>query len=709
MGVLGRCNMRVKEYMLVKSPFDAQYLNVPFNDTNNVDLPNALKEYFLSLNESERFIGEASNKFEGGYAFALNYNVQFTTRLDMDENNIPYYNYLILSNKSDIWDSTEQWNLNDYAFYFIVDYKINNVMNNKSVTFELVKDIWTYNYDKIVSYDKVGFINKTHQVSHRIFSGQMVETLSDYRASNKIEKLATQQYYCGIPDRIDVLWLRIKLDPSKKYKLYTESDDGSSTVTVDVNSPQKTYGLLAYFFVPFKAFIKGTPFESDVKTLYFAYNAGNGLKIVTTNMFDIFDGFEYNIGDPYILDIDFTFYPPFQIGKYSGTGTILDGNYGVIDAYVAPGKLLSGDNVIMSKYGYSWIGQASSYTEYEEEINMSDLHIISPNGASIGKLIDEMRPKVIATPQFSDLGDYSTKQSLYNYMSCFQTYPYRYVTIKYPTRANELIPTFFNIDFKIKVSPKDTGTRYAFEFTDGYIKRLRMDLTSEGFEGTGSLPCTVSAFETFRRNSGARYDVDYRNKREIRKDEGVQATANNVLGTVSSVGNLIQNGTDLNVGGIISGIANIGQGVVNSVAEPMKTARDLRMMRDERNAMEADLQSQCSQTANVASNAIVDTIFQDRLFVIYNYVPYTPNIDAHIIGKYYNGDEVELIGYPFAKTRKLYKYLSAKNCDLSPIKNFSEMSIFNNILNGTFLWYLSEIDGTNILDHNSLNMEVIYA
>ena len=708
--------MIVKTFALVQSPFDTFYTNVPDVSTwENGNLHESLMNYFSE--NCEYFVDRAQN-----ISVPLNFNTTVTiANLNIqDEKEIHKYNYIILYDK-DIDEPSINYlrDKENSAYYFITDFRINNNVNgNMSVTFSLVKDVWLTNFDDISFYlaNKKFFTHRRHQ---KMFLNEEITFAVNpaYRPCNKQRELKVKKSFIGNINKVDILWLRVKLDPLHSYFVRAEDESGGEAyIQKSVDTFCKEYGLLKYFFIPFQAYYKGTTIPIPDFKLYMYGSSG---AYYSVDMFgNVAETSYYNIGSPYIVDMDFTFYPPFELGRYN------NGNWGVYNAdYISGGSLYDEDQeynvAIIKKYGFACYG----YTQYEDLIkyeNSSELYIID------GSVPQSLSQKSLRTYSliyndngiFDEIYSDEDLQLLFEKMPCFSRYPYQYVSINYPTRQNHLYTDWLRYNFTVKIYPKDTGTRYEIEFEEVgringrnvEIPRLQLGHSNEGFDGTGSLPITTDQYDIFRSTNGSRYDVSYAAKTERRNLAYNYEMISNISGIGQGIGNIAFGAAQVGTGNI-KGVGNILNGAFGAVDSGVAIAQSIQtknleenIQAREKNAMVSDLQNQCSQVGNVVSNAIVDTIFQDRCMIIFNEVVYEPSVSEYIMDKYYYGDSVMEYTDLTENNKRYYDYISANNVDLSFITNLGERTILASIFNNCTRWHVDRLE-TNILNKNVYNLE----
>ena len=236
--------MKVTKVLLVKSPFDINYLNVPDNlSANPSTFYNDFIRYIMDGHIDFREI-----KLPQDMSVPLNYRTSATILLDITDFSIYEYNYMILMDEDldlseYIDENTARYNM---GWYFINEVQINNTITKKSATFTLVRDVWTSNYSYLENTR--GMIDKKHQ---KMLDGNHADP--NYILSPTVEHPRYSTLWCGDMDDYDILWLRIKIDPLKDSKLRVIDIEDQTVTTQSLRYP-KEYGILNYFFIPYKSF-----------------------------------------------------------------------------------------------------------------------------------------------------------------------------------------------------------------------------------------------------------------------------------------------------------------------------------------------------------------------------------------------------------------------------------------------------------------------
>lgn len=691
--------MIAKSFIICKNPFDLMYTNVPdVFDNSDGDFYIALLSFFK--NHCNPIIIHSND-----VPVTYNYNntVTFSTEnLNINEFELPSYNYIIAlpkdyGNIDEVIREVEYAGIRPYWF-FINNYNVNNAVQGKtSVTFQCVKDVWTENYNTVIGSlsGRSTLIKRRHQD---------MDHLMAYRACNKSQELSVKKFYIGDLNDVDILWLRVTLDEHQQYLIHREY--GGESENRELDSPCKEYGFHKYFFIPFKAYKKGTPYPINGFKLWEFHKQA---EFDCTMYGEVAETDGLNFDSPYILNIDFTFYPPFHVEMFG------NGRYGVVEEYQVMGDLrhYDGTNItatVIPKYGIG-IMDYTEYRRFTHRLSCNDMYIIEDENTQ--EPLRYYLPLNFSNFEINgDNTNFVNISALYENMPCFKRFPYEYISVNYPVRENILPSETFNYDFSINIYPKDTGTRYEIDYVDTLnirrYPRLQFGHTNEGFDGTGSLPTSVSQTTAFKTSNSSRYNVDYESKR-LRRDLEYE------YGVSGEILNIAQGATQAGVGAAVTGLG-IGNGIdsmVNgafSVAQSSlniahlgaKFKQENAIQGAERRALFSDLRKSCSQTANVTSNAIVDTLFQDRVMIILNKALYEPTLDEIILDKYYYGDEIESFGDVTKNYRKYYDHIETDVVNLTAIKNFGERAIIQNIMKHCNRWHIDKLD-SSYLDRNLYN------
>lgn len=692
--------MIVNSLILVKSPFDNTYRDVPDLYTPNHDEEQINRAFISYIANYCRY---RIISIPNGMSVTPNFNTTITFASTTSDLETQDYNYIILNYNSldenlPLEDQRFEYFSPRLAFYFIINTNINNSINGKrSATLTLQRDVWVTHYKDIASsnYQTKQMVQRRHTPLATDGEGVRVTPIEN--------PTTPRQFYCGIPNEYDILWLRIKLDPRKNDCYVGVIDENDNVKVSYLLQMPKEYGLVKYFFIPFKMFYSGTPFSADKSVIYAENFVGIDKYTASANMYNTTMG-EFDLSSPYILDMDFTFYPPFK-WHTEGDGRVFLDSFAEGGVQTRIGYLEIENARQLSKAGVGVIEEAN-YSRTIRTILSNDLYVFDPiRMVYFAKLTDYITPTYDHAESSQNA---ITPEQIFNEIEEFKSYPFSKVAIQYPTKLNDLIQQWYHYAFRISIYPKDSGTRYGFEFIedDGTkdFYRVQTMFSNEGFDSTGSLPLTLNNYEVYRLNNGSRYDVDYQYKREGTQLAYLEKTIDNV--TQVGQGLFGMGLTSSPMGALGSGISG-AMGLVNQITDTGRLAMDLNYQVNSKNALEQDLQRQCSQVSNISSNAMTDTFFQDRCFVVYYSTIYEPKLDEAILQAFYFGKNVNELSDIRENNRCYYDYILTKGATLPCINNTDDRHIVERIFNmGVTRWHIDKYKSVK-LDKNIYNLEVI--
>lgn len=587
---------------------------------------------------------------------------------------------------------------NNREFYYFVDrVESQNFSSTPATTLYCSMDYWGTFYDQIVhgDYDRSQEVVRKSQKQTRLYSGNNYEFNPYYfgRAEKGIGA-STRSYCTTLDNRYDILWLKLTLDPGKEYTL-TYGD------TVDtVWQFCSEYGTLKYAFIPFKVFDKGTPnvakqtvTGSTTHILYSVGDTSRSAQVISTLDVNTLD---FNFDTAYVYDVSFTFYPPIHLtGITSGTDF-----WKFIEfdkSYCNAGTLKTGD-IVIAQNCITCTTKEGKREEYQKMIIDMEIDPLSTTFMKYNSSTGEYSPAnllpLVSVGTIAP-GAQLTNEQIAKMNADSYKYPNRYISIR--CGMNE-IPIDFAYNYgkiRLNVYPKASGARLGIDINDyltstNIVQTLKSLVDNLPIEQGASIPFTYDQYSLFWESNSARQNVQMANSitngilsilgAKTQIGEGVAKVA---LGVVSKSPSAVLGGaSDVQGGklGIVKGISDVGFTIAN------------------RFALNHDLHNMVNSTQNLPSNAINDTWFCDRIFIMLN----EQNFDDErntlpVIDTWENGACVNYVPEDFlSQELPVYNYIQTVDVKIPSIVKQSAKDYIERLFNrGVRIWNVDKMPGNS--------------
>lgn len=635
---------------MYQSPFDNTYANVPdFSTLSKYDETSFGRslEFWLD-NGKKKTIYPTAKSFTPNDREVIYATVTTNETLDYQS-----YNYCILLCKPDNDTITST-----RYFYFIEDIVLINSLKESTLKITLSKDIWATYMAEIKNYTMPSQKIIRRHVPEFYSAGG--DTYSDHLQENIVDKVIDLRRDLILPynspvqttdDRYDILWVRLKLNPT--LPLFIKVGDEYR----NFKSTAYKYGLFKYVFFPIGYYI-ASGFRSDMIRI-------NGETILALDSFVLPE-------TDILISADLTFYPPFYYTcNYNIQEDILEVNIGDWESRTIYAN--NGNEYVPVLTGYASIGVTQERV-YERIYNVSD----------IADVFDKNNPNV----------------SLENLLRChaFQYYPYLKYSIRCPDGSIITInsPRIVH-QIVIHFAPTDSSIEYWIRCYDAKGEILTTEDTRTFAQATGSIPQTVSNYENFLLSSALKYSTQYEhslNAADLRRDREVSANVSNIGQSIGQIGGGL--GLMAVTGGALGG-SNVGQGVSNII----KSGKNIYFAQREYNLetnyikdlKQADMQQIKYTMANKpsATSDLGDWYFQDR-FIVYKEFPVLYDHLKNDMAEFtYFGYNQSVLDNPLKNVRQYYDYVKIEGVlkPLSFIANPVHRNIFASILlEGTRKWHI---------------------
>lgn len=640
--------MEISRISIFKSQFDSGYTNVPDKLSSNTPLIDLIYTKFRQSFPYLEFNQIYAKKFEPLDSTSVTINVNEMV------DDLYSYNYCIIITTN-----------GDRFAYFIDDFAVENMFNNPTITFSIVRDLWVKYYDTIKSSMYATSINRRHVVDQ--IDGNI----------NPFQNVVSKNIKCVKTLRNRgrrVLWLRYKLDPTVQIAV----QDGD-TYRIPVAN-LSYYGTYRYLFVPFAIFNNFTLQEGPI-TFIDSYGESE------TKLEGTFPQPRNNM----TFGADLTFFPPFDYTLTSGTNEIIITSPNYI---VTPISLfvLKSDNV------------------YERIEAFKD----SPSFAILDGL--DVTPKTY-TAQFNLINEYQCVDS-YTFDNfgngLLNVYPYNYYSVKLPDGSIKSIPNDRPISsIEVKFTPTDSGGSYSFKVTDlDGIDIISHNDTYTSFTSDKIIPFAIDAYTQFIATSGSSALTQYTYQLQQKSLENLQNTLNYQENKVGNTRTLLKSGRNIYAGAVsqnpamvasgVKGIVNSGTALVFNKAQYEINQRSVELstqnIYNQRESMLADLEN-TTISSGQSNNAIADIKFQDDIILFKNHFVEQDEIYEDIRSFVMCGANVSNVDNPLNNCRKIYDYVRTDDYDNPIITNPKHRQIINSIMSsGVRKWHID----------NMINLQINY-
>lgn len=634
---------------MYQSPFDNTYANVPDFSTlakyDETSFGRSL-EFWLD-NGKKKTIYPTAKSFTPNDREVIYATITTNETLDYQS-----YNYCILLCKADNDTITST-----RYFYFIEDIVLINSLKEATLKITLSKDIWATYMSEIKNYTMPSQKIIRRHVPEFYLLGE--DIFSDYGNENIVDKVIDLKRELVMPtvsantdDRIDILWLRLKLNNT--IPLYAK--DGDDYVTF--NSTAVEYGTFNYLFYPIRAYL-GNEYKNRIRI--------NGQDFLGTDLIEV-------PKTDILIACDVTFYPPFYFNAIYNQSddivnvTIGDWGYKQIYAY-------DGNNYNQVAYGFI-TDAPTPKRNYQRVYNLLDIeNLLSKNNPNVANISDLLN------------------------CNAFKYYPYLKYTLRTPDgqlltiNTPEIISSII-IDF----SPTDSSIQYRIRC---YSAKGTEILTNEDLrsfaQSTGSIPQTISNYENFLLSSALKYSTQYEhslNAADLRRDREISSNVSNISQSIGQIGGGL---ALMSITGGALGSSAVAQGASNAVRSGKNIYFAQREYNLETNYIKDMKQADMQQIKYTAGNKpsatsdLGDWFFQDRFIV---YIE-TPVLHEHLrtdMAEFtYFGYNQSVVDNPLKNVRQYYDYVKIEGIlkPLSFIANPVHRNIFASILlEGTRKWHI---------------------
>lgn len=545
-------------------------------------------------------------------------------------------------------------------FYFISQYQTRNLMNPNTVTLNLKYDVWTN-----CLYD---FLTQYYEKSQRVIRKSLPQYFLDsdnkliFNPNNVTKNLningLSEDYYLGIPNSYDILWIQLTLDPTQSY---TFLNSGNAR---NVNFGPITYGNEYYVFIPFRVYKSGTTKQVNID-IY----EPNGFSIINPISYsDVF--FLFKNTSPYILDMRFTYYPPFTWSTQSN-GTIKISN--LFDVAFGT-NLKHGD---LTLYLNEFITYDTNFNNFDKNLIQvklfSDLHLynLTTDSYSSNSLYSSMK-NLPFTPTFDEPPtSFSGVINVANLCPEAFKYPYKFITLSFPNRAIQLVPKFMYFDFQVNIYPTAYGQKISIFFKDKTsseeFQTLKPDINYFLQDTVYNIPITKSQFDE--------YLIGNRNRENTRL---IRSIINNYTNISSSAVNFAT--SDFSDPSKFASTANNALNLTKSISNFYLDIADVQ-------ALHADLKNQVCRYINSQNNAILDFDHLDRVMFTYTTELNSPSLQSAMEEIYTCGSIVDMLSDITEFPLPYYNYIKTVDARIPVIEILQYRKIFENILNsGVRIW-----------------------
>lgn len=554
---------------------------------------------------------------------------------------------------------TETQELNNIVEEKEIGTDIRYVLTEMSVKYSLKFDVFGNYLDEIITPQQRQFLRRCHiKQYHAEDPPRLVSDLQSPQFPVKpyIGEISMPTVF---EDKFDILFAVYIFPKGDNSTL--ETDQSLQITYLTWNSGNYIYGSdsMEYYFVPVKAYYRGTNFPVDISDLSLVDLAGT---TVSWKQFLSPDYYPDAKGDGNLAGVKYTFTPPFKwhfeetdlkivLHAYSNRSVHLfgDGSNLNFTSFVAP----SGTGNMLCAIDRSNPEFNGAFKLYEDLQPLLDL-------MSVDYPSEYPSPSIVIDPL-----------SIIPYNPVLRRNPFSHVEVKIGTDAWKPLDTKYLDDVSVRLwyNPSIDGCKYYITISKNGTQIVNGFSNVTFADGGLQLPCSVDTYDAYMRNHGQSF--------------ATQKTVNSIKYYAASA---------INSSNILTNPLKASQSQLNTEV----SLQTQRMMLD---SFEDDLLNAVDTVQNL-SGGNIDDLYIDRPTFRFCVFDRTTNFNVnveYIRQAMYFGYEYNEYGLPFERVTWFYKYIETVNSKMVSIKNLKHRREVEEKMNrGLTLWYISGYNETSV-------------